>query len=55
MTTIETTGVGDWRDEAISIPLGALQPGLSVSTPGDGSAPVEFETCPKRLEHKWHV
>ena len=42
MTTTETTGVRAWRDGAISIPLGALPPDLSVPVPTDGSTPVEY-------------
>ena len=42
MTKTETTGVGASRDGAISIPLGALPPGLSVPMPAEGSTPVEY-------------
>ena len=42
MTTTETIGVGASRDGAISIPLGALPPGLSVPMPTAGSTPVEY-------------
>ena len=42
MTTTGTTKVGVWRDEAVSVPLDVLPPGLRVPMPEDGTTPVQY-------------